>query len=133
VPFRPGISGNPSGRPPKKRALTETLEKWGHKTVVYNGKPVAGRLLLSRLIWQGITTGTITFPDGSILHLGPTDWKDLLKFLYSQIDGPPPADLHLSGADGGTIQVDLLPPSEIAARVAALMASGEVTISEEDR
>lgn len=109
--WQPGQSGNPAGRPKKERALTLALEKWGNKTVIYDGKSISGKRLLARLAWQGLLTGTIIFPDGSELHLGSTDWKDILKWLYSQIDGAPPQQFQHTGADGGPLShiVEVVP------------------------
>ena len=40
MPFQKGQTGNPNGRPPKSRALTEILEAAGGKTIEYQGKSV---------------------------------------------------------------------------------------------
>jgi len=94
--WKPGQSGNPKGRPPKSRALTELLEKAGGKTVEYGGKRISGRRLLARLIWQAVTTGEVVLPgvdaDGNALKLvfGPADWFDAVKWLYTHMDGPAP-------------------------------------------
>jgi len=99
-----GTVNNPNGRPPKSRALTTLLEKTGNKTVLLkDGRRVSGKRLLARSLWEGLTTGIITFPDGSKFELDPGDWMALSQFVYKHIDGPPPADFHLSGADGGAI------------------------------
>ena len=99
-----GVSNNPAGRPPKARALTALLEKTGNKTVrLTDGRSVSGKRLLARALWEGITTKAITFPDGTKYELPPSEWMTLVQFVYKHIDGPPPADLHLSGADGGAI------------------------------
>ena len=85
-----GQSGNPNGRPPKGRALTEILECAGSATLEdADGKKRSGKRIAARLVWEGVSTGAVTFPGGKVLKLSPTDWFDLLKWVYAQVDGPP--------------------------------------------
>ena len=95
--WQQGQSGNPNGRPPKHRALTEILEKQGSRTVEdIDGKNRNGKRIVARLLWEGVTTGIVSFPGGRVLKLGSVDWKDIVKFLYSQIDGPPKSELDVT-------------------------------------
>jgi hypothetical protein len=88
--FKPGQSGNPNGRPKKSRALTEILEKAGNATIEdADGKRRGGKRIVARLVWEGISTGEVSFPGGKRLKLSPADWFDLLKWVYAQVDGPP--------------------------------------------
>ena len=96
MPFQKGQSGNPSGRPPKSRALTAILEKAGGRTLEVDGKRVAGRRLVARYLWEAATTGTVTMVDGKALKLSPRDWLDVVKWLYSQIDGPPKQEMDVT-------------------------------------
>jgi hypothetical protein len=100
--FQPGQSGNPRGRPKKDRALTDILERAGSKTVDIDGTNVSGRRLLARMVWQGLMTGEVEFPDGKTMRLAPQDWKDFVKWLYGHIDGPPKAELDIT-SDGKQI------------------------------
>jgi hypothetical protein len=102
-----GKSGNPNGRPPKSRALTDILEKAGSQSVEVDGKKVASKRIVASLLWQVATTGTATFPDGSILSVSPQDWIAVVKFLYTQIDGPPKAEMDVT-SNGETIPVSFI-------------------------
>lgn len=95
-PFQPGQSGNPKGRPPKPRALTEILERGGAKTVEVDGKRVSGKALVSSLVWQGVLTRRVKFPDGEEIKLLPYHWLELVKWLYGHVDGPPRAEFDVS-------------------------------------
>ncbi|HEV2863045.1 MAG TPA: DUF5681 domain-containing protein [Pyrinomonadaceae bacterium] len=90
MPFRPGHSGNPNGRPPKFRALTDLLSLRGDAQVTLDGEKLSGGELLARLLWQIATTGKAKFPDGTELIVGPKDWLETVKWLYVHIDGPAP-------------------------------------------
>src|SRR5689334_21290158 len=100
--FQPGQSGNPKGRPPKDRALTALLEKAGSATIEFQGKNISGKRLLPEMVWEGVTTGSVTFPTGEKIKLSPQDWKDFVKWLYAHIDGPPKAEIDLT-SNGETI------------------------------
>ena len=96
--FQKGQSGNPNGRPPKSRALTEILEAAGNKTIDYDGKRTARKRVLASLLWEASTTGEATLPNGTVLELGASDWFAVVKMLYSQIDGPPVKQLDVTSA-----------------------------------
>jgi hypothetical protein len=55
------------------------------------------------MVWQGLMTGEVEFPDGKTMRLAPQDWKDFVKWLYGHIDGPPKTELDLN--TNGTMSV----------------------------
>lgn len=99
--WTPGVSGNPRGRPPKGRALTEILEKAGKTAHKRAGETrgTARNKLLADMLWQGLMTGQVVLANGRTLELGAGDWLDLAQFVYKQIDGPPKAEIDLKSDD----------------------------------
>lgn len=112
-----GRTNNPNGRPPKNRALTAILEAAGAKTIERDGKPVARKRIMAESLWSAITTGKVELEDEEgkmTLLLDTEDWIGLVQFVYKQIDGPPPTDVHLAGKDGEALMpVVLLQPGEL--------------------
>ena len=102
--WKQGVSGNPNGRPPKNRALTEILTRAGSKTLEVAGKRISGKRLMACLAWQIATTGKATFPNGTVLEASPRDVMDIWKWLYTHIDGPPRAELDVT-TDGKPIEI----------------------------
>lgn len=103
--WKPGQSGNPHGRPKKKRALTQALESSLSKTVVLpDGSKVNGKRYLASLAVQAMTEGKVTLASGKTLDLSPEDLLFFWKFAYAQIDGNPPQAHELSGEDGRPIE-----------------------------
>jgi hypothetical protein len=97
--WKPGQSGNPKGRPPKSRALTDLLEKAGSTTRAdVDGVKRNRKRILARMLWEFVTTGQAAFPDGQVVKADDSDdWLAAVRFLYSQIDGPPPKEIDLQG------------------------------------
>lgn len=103
-PFQPGESGNPKGRPPKSRALTEILNRAGSRTIEVNGQKMSGRRFVARALWELATTGQTVLPGREKpIEAGPQAWLDVVKFLYAQIDGPPKSALEVTGKDGAPL------------------------------
>ena len=48
------------------------------------------------MLWELATTGLATFPSGAQLQVSPSDWFGIVKFLYSQIDGPPKTEVDVT-------------------------------------
>lgn len=103
--WKRGQSGNPKGRPPKKRALTALLERTAvTKFADTAGNPVAAKKLFAEHIWEGLATGQICFADGAKIILDDNSYVALAKMVLGQIDGAPPQPVEVSGVDGKPIE-----------------------------
>ncbi len=118
--WKKGMSGNPKGRPPKSRALSNLLASGARMQVVIPAdgeRPEmavpAGDVLVQNL-WEGVTTGKITFPDGRVMVLEASDMVAFSKMLMTQIDGPAPAALDVTsgGKPVGIQLVEVIKSSE---------------------
>ena len=100
--WKPGQSGNPNGRPKKKRALTQALESASSRIVTLaDGTRVNGKRYLAGLALQAVESGRITLASGKVIELSPEDMMFFWKFIYQQVDGPPPQDVRHSGDEDG--------------------------------
>lgn len=112
--FPKGKSGNPKGRPPKSRALTEILASAGKSTrIVRDGKEVSAQQIVAQNLWTVLATGRVQLDNGNVLAVADaTEWLNIAKFMFGQIDGPPPAamavDLSTQGQPVGVQIIEVL-------------------------
>jgi hypothetical protein len=100
-----GNHNNPTGRPPKSKALTNMLEIALGATHLYNGKKASGKRILADMVSNALVTGRVRFPaDTTDSIISIRDWIELVKWTYERVDGKPVQPL--SGSDGGAIQVE---------------------------
>ncbi len=93
MPWAKGQSGNAKGRPPKKRALTDLLEKTGKRKLNSGG---SAKDLFADKVWEGLATGKMTFNDDHTIDLAANDWIALAKLVLGQIDGPPSTTIDMT-------------------------------------
>lgn len=120
--WKTGQSGNPSGRPPRSRALTDLLIAAGKTKVVdADGRPIPRNRLLADMIWLAVTAGQVEFLAENrgydahgliartrVSEFAARDWFEVVKWLYAQIDG----DLSVHYDDRGSGDDDDGPTGE---------------------
>ncbi len=85
--------------------MTEILERAGSRTIEYKGQRISGKRLVALLLWQIGTMGKADMPDGTVLSVSASDWFDVVKFLYIQIDGSAKQEMDVtSGGQPITIR-----------------------------
>ena len=93
--FKAGASGNPNGRPPKSRALTDILLAVGKvKCSDGNGGQIERKKLLAEMVWQLAVAGEVTFHAGNrawgasrTFELPAAQWFEVVRWMFDQIDG----------------------------------------------
>ena len=98
MPFKPGQSGNPRGRPRKENSLTAILEQLGDLAdVSFNGEQIPRKRALAEAIWQKAIVD-----------------KDLMaiKYIFDRVDGTPIQAVELTGEEGKPIGFRLVKPGE---------------------
>jgi hypothetical protein len=107
--WKKGQSGNPRGRPPKKRQLTLELERALKRSVVlYDGEKISGKRYVASLVVQGLTNGKIKLSNGETIDLAPEDVLALMRWSFSQVDGPPPQKTEVTGENGGALAIVII-------------------------
>lgn len=96
MPFKKGQSGNPSGRPPRSRALTEILRQQLNKGIEIDGRKVPAKKLMAQYAVEGLTKGEISFSSGERMVLGVNDYLELLKWTYRHVDGDAKSEIDLN-------------------------------------
>lgn len=88
MPFKAGISGNPTGRPKGKRALTELLKEAAQDFTHIGGELMTNESALARLVWQLATTGEVELGGRRLTVKSTGEWLHLAQFIYKHVDGP---------------------------------------------
>jgi hypothetical protein len=89
--WQAGASGNPNGRPPSSRALTQILERAGGRRLEGpDGKARAARELVARHAWERAATGKTELPGGRILEVEDVrEWLAVVSWLFDRAEGKP--------------------------------------------
>lgn len=123
MPFKAGQSGNPNGRPPKGRALAEQILKALEKTYAdADGKRHSGKILLGNILASAVLTGEAVLISGKKTVLPPREWIELVKFVSVHVDGSAKTEVDVTSG-GESLSTELMRPSDIAASVAAILAT----------
>jgi len=119
-----GKSGNPNGRPKKERTLSNMLELIGSESVegVYApaipaepGVPTPPPVcytkaqLVARATWEILLTGKTIFPiSGHEIKVDNDQWIALLKWVYTQVDGPPKTELDVTSGGEQIARIEVI-------------------------
>ena len=86
--WKPGQSGNPSGRKPKGRALTELLRLKGEEVISIGSEPVTAQEALAKAVWQFVTTGEVWLMGKKLAAQNVGEWASVVKWLYMHVEPP---------------------------------------------
>ncbi len=84
--WKPGQSGNPKGRPPKKSALTEVLKMKGEAIVARGNEEITAKDALAQAVWGLILTGEVWLSGRRLEVESVTEWASVVKWLYGHMD-----------------------------------------------
>jgi hypothetical protein len=84
--WKPGQSGNPNGRPRRKRALTDLLLRIGEETVIVGGEEMTAKETVARAIWHLAIYGEVSLAGRTLRVETVSEWSHLVKWLYSHLE-----------------------------------------------
>lgn len=90
--WKPGQSGNPHGRPPKHRALTEMLRLQGEEIVIIGSETMSAKEALAKAMWQFVLTGEVSLAGKRLKAETVNEWASAVKWLYGHIEPPTGGD-----------------------------------------
>lgn len=86
--WKPGQSGNPKGRRPKGRALSEMLRMKGDEIVSIGGEAISAQEALAKAVWQFVITGEVWLLGKKLEAQNVGEWASVVKWLYTHVEPP---------------------------------------------
>lgn len=84
--WKRGQSGNPKGRTPNSRTLTEILRAKGDEPVTVGGEVTSRQDILAKAVWQFVTTGEVMLSGKLLAAESVSEWASVVKWLYTHIE-----------------------------------------------
>ncbi len=86
--WKAGQSGNPKGKAPGSRAISEMLRLKGEETVVVGGQALSAQEALAEAIWRFVLKGDVMLGKQHLKAESVGDWVQAVKWLYTYVDPP---------------------------------------------
>jgi hypothetical protein len=86
--WQAGQSGNPKGRAPASRAISEMLRLKGEETVIVGGQALSQQEALAEAIWRFVLKGDVMLGKKHLKADSVGDWVQAVKWLYTYVDPP---------------------------------------------
>jgi len=85
-------TGNPKGRPPKSRALTELLSLRGDATIEYGGEEMPRKEALAEMLWDVLMHGELKLKERVLKLESAQEWMMTARWVYMHVDGSAPKE-----------------------------------------
>ena len=89
--WQKGQSGNPRGRPPKSRVLSQVLTLRADDIIhLLDGQTTTNKEVVARMLWEFATTAKLTLSDRVLYAESVAEWINAVRWIYTHVDGPAP-------------------------------------------